>query len=67
LWRAGPAAVAGDRYWFFGGFSTFSSFIGELHTELRQGHWAEVGLLAAGSVLAGLLALKAGLMLGLAP
>ncbi len=52
---------------FFGSFSTFSSFIGELHAELRQGHWGEVGLLAAGSVLAGLLALRAGLLLGLAP
>lgn len=52
---------------FFGSFSTFSSFIGELHAELRQGHWGEVGLLAGGSVLAGLLALKAGLLLGQAP
>lgn len=52
---------------FFGSFSTFSSFIGELHVELRQGHWAGAGLLAAGSVLAGLLALKLGLLLGRAP
>ncbi|MCH9713231.1 MAG: CrcB family protein [Cyanobacteria bacterium] len=52
---------------FFGSFSTFSSFIGELHAELRQGHWGEVGLLVGGSVLAGLLALKAGLLLGQAP
>jgi fluoride exporter len=52
---------------FFGSFSTFSSFIGELHAELRQGHWSEVGLLAGGSVLAGVLALKAGLLVGQAP
>ena len=52
---------------FFGSFSTFSSFIGELHAELRQGHWAGAGMLAAGSVLAGLLALKLGLLLGRAP
>jgi fluoride exporter len=52
---------------FFGSFSTFSSFIGEVHAELRQGHWGEVGLLVGGSVLAGLLALKAGLLLGQAP
>lgn len=52
---------------FFGSFSTFSSFIGELHAELRQGHWSEVALLAGGSVLGGLLALKAGLLVGQAP
>jgi CrcB protein len=50
---------------FFGSFSTFSSFIGELHAELRQGHGREGALLAAGSVLAGLLALKLGLLLGI--
>jgi len=49
---------------FFGSFSTFSSFIGELHTALRQGHGGEVALLAGGSLLAGLVALKAGLLLG---
>lgn len=52
---------------FFGSFSTFSSFIGELHTELRQGHWQQVLGLAAASVLAGLLALKLGLQLGTTP
>jgi CrcB protein len=52
---------------FFGSFSTFSSFIGELHALLRQGHWREAALLAGGSVLAGLLALKLGLLLGLQP
>lgn len=52
---------------FFGSFSTFSSFIGELHAELRQRHWREVALLAGGSVLAGLLALKTGLLLGQTP
>jgi len=51
---------------FFGSFSTFSSFIGELHTELRQGHWQEALGLAAASVLAGLLAVKLGLALGTA-
>jgi CrcB protein len=50
---------------FVGSFSTFSSFIGELHAELRQGHGREGALLAAGSVLAGLLALKLGLLLGI--
>lgn len=49
---------------FFGSFSTFSSFIGEVHAELRQRHWGEVMLLVAGSVLGGLLALKLGLLLG---
>jgi len=52
---------------FFGSFSTFSSFIGELHTELRQHHWGEVVLLAGASVLAGLTALKLGLLLGHQP
>lgn len=52
---------------FFGSFSTFSSFIGELHAELHQGHWGEAALLAGGSVLAGLLALKLGLLVGQAP
>lgn len=52
---------------FFGSFSTFSSFIGELHAELRQGHWAGASLLAGGSVLGGLVALKSGLLLGQAP
>lgn len=49
---------------FFGSFSTFSSFIGEVHAELRQRHWGEAALLAGGSVLAGLMALKLGLLLG---
>ena len=52
---------------FFGSFSTFSSFIAELHAELRQRHWAGASLLAGGSVLGGLLALKSGLLLGQAP
>jgi CrcB protein len=52
---------------FFGSFSTFSSFIGELHVLLRQRNWREAALLAGGSVLAGLLALKLGLLLGLQP
>lgn len=52
---------------FFGSFSTFSGFIGELHAELRQGHWPQATGLAAASILAGLLALKLGLQLGSAP
>ena len=52
---------------FFGSFSTFSSFIAEVHTALRQGHWGEAALLLVGSVLAGLLALKLGLLVGMAP
>jgi CrcB protein len=52
---------------FLGSFSTFSSFIGELHAELRQRHWGEATLLVGGSLLAGLLALKAGLLLAQAP
>jgi CrcB protein len=52
---------------FFGSFSTFSSFIGELHVLLRQGNWREAALLAGGSVLAGLTALKLGLLLGHQP
>jgi CrcB protein len=50
---------------FFGSFSTFSSFIGEVDAELRQRHWGEAALLAGGSVLAGLMALKLGLLLGI--
>jgi len=49
---------------FFGSFSTFASFIAELHNELRRRHWAEASLLAGGSVLAGLVALELGLLLG---
>lgn len=52
---------------FFGSFSTFSSFIGELHAELRRRHWGGAALLAGGSVLAGLLALRLGLLVAQAP
>jgi fluoride exporter len=52
---------------FFGSFSTFSSFIGEVHAELRERHWGEAALLTLGSVLAGLLALKLGLLVGDGP
>lgn len=52
---------------FFGSFSTFSSFIAEVHTELRQGHGLAALLLAAVSVVAGLLALKLGLLVGQGP
>jgi fluoride exporter len=67
---AGPAAqrlmlLIGTG--FFGSFSTFSSFIAEVHTQLRQGHWGEAALLVLGSVLAGLLALKLGLLVGMGP
>lgn len=50
---------------FLGSFSTFSSFIAELHAELQQRHWGEAALLACGSVGAGLVAIQAGLGLGL--
>ena len=52
---------------FFGSFSTFSSFIAEVHAQLRQGHWGEAGLIVVGSVLAGLLALRLGLLVGMEP
>jgi CrcB protein len=52
---------------FLGSFSTFSSFIGELHVTLRQRHWREAILLVAGSILAGLLAIKVGLLVGSQP
>jgi CrcB protein len=52
---------------FFGSFSTFSGFMGEVHTALRQHHWGEASLLGGGSVLAGLVALKLGLLLGRNP
>jgi len=49
---------------FLGSFSTFSTFIVELHTVLRQRHWREGLLLVTGSVLGGLLAIKTGMLLG---
>jgi len=49
---------------FLGSFSTFSTFMAELHTVLRERHWSEALLLVGGSVLGGLLAIKTGLLLG---
>lgn len=49
---------------FLGSLSTFSTFIAEVLATLRQGHWRELTLLSAGSVLAGLGAMLAGLSLG---
>jgi CrcB protein len=43
---------------FFGSFSTFSSFIAEVHTVLRQGEWAEAVL--AVSLLGGLALVQVG-------
>ena len=49
---------------FLGSFSTFSTFIAELHTVLLKRHWREALLLGWGSLLGGGLAIKAGLLLG---
>jgi len=49
---------------FLGSFSTFSTFIAELHTVLAARHWREALLLVGGSVLGGLVAIKAGMLLG---
>ncbi|MCT0199221.1 CrcB family protein [Synechococcus sp. CS-1325] len=49
---------------FLGSFSTFSTLMLELLQEQRQGRWAEAGILAAASVLAGLLAVQLGLRMG---
>lgn len=51
---------------FLGSFSTFSSFIGEVHGAWRQGLRRESALLVAGSLLLGLTALAAGLAIGAA-
>ena len=51
---------------FLGSLSTFSTLMVELWQELRQGQRAEAGLLAGGSVLAGLAAVQLGLWLGAA-
>ncbi|KMM17640.1 CrcB family protein [Synechococcus sp. GFB01] len=52
---------------FLGSFSTFSTFMAEVRAALLRRHHAEAALLVGGSVLAGLLALKAGLALGRHP
>jgi CrcB protein len=49
---------------FLGSLSTFSTFAAEVLATLRQGHWKELTLLTAGSVLVGLMAMVAGLTLG---
>jgi len=49
---------------FLGSLSTFSTFVAELSVVLHQRHWREAALLSGGSVGAGLLAIKAGLLLG---
>ena len=49
---------------FLGSFSTFSSFMAEVHGALRQGLRRESALLVAGSLLLGLTAMAAGLAIG---
>ena len=49
---------------FLGSMSTFSTFIAELHAELAAQRWREALVLVGGSVLGGLAAIKAGLLLG---
>lgn len=49
---------------FLGSLSTFSTFMAEVLATLRQHHWREMLLVTGGSVVAGLLAMLAGLSLG---
>ena len=49
---------------FLGSLSTFSTFMAELQQELGQRHWREASLLLSGSVLGGLVSIKAGMALG---
>jgi CrcB protein len=49
---------------FLGSFSTFSSFVAEWHTCLRQGQRREALLLVLSSLLLGLLACAAGIRIG---
>ena len=49
---------------FLGSFSTFSTWIAELHDTLQRQQRREAVLLCGGSVLGGLLAVGAGLALG---
>ena len=51
---------------FFGSLSTFSTFAVEVLNTLRDRRWGEALLLAAGSVVGGLLVAAAGYGLGLA-
>jgi CrcB protein len=52
---------------FLGSFSTFSSFVAELRVVLAAGHWREATLLVCGSLSGGLLAMAAGISLGVKP
>ncbi|MED5165470.1 MAG: CrcB family protein, partial [Cyanobacteriota bacterium] len=45
---------------FFGSLSTFSTFAVEVLNTLREHRWSEALVLAVGSILAGLLAVAAG-------
>lgn len=49
---------------FLGSFSTFSSFMAEVHASLRQGLRREGALLVGGSLLVGLSAVALGLAVG---
>jgi CrcB protein len=49
---------------FLGSFSTFSSFMAEVHAALRQGLRLESALLVGGSLLLGIAAVAAGLAIG---
>ena len=49
---------------FLGSFSTFSTFVAELHSELTARRWQQAAGLLAGSLLGGLVAIRAGLLLG---
>ena len=52
---------------FLGSFSTFSTFVAELQTELTARRWDQAALLLSGSLVGGLLALRSGLLLGAGP
>lgn len=52
---------------FLGSFSTFSTFVAEVHSELGARRWRQAALLLAGSLLGGLMAMRAGLLLGAGP
>ena len=49
---------------FLGSFSTLSTFVAEVHSELTARRWRQAALLLAGSLLGGLVAIRAGLLLG---
>jgi CrcB protein len=52
---------------FLGSFSTFSTFVAELQTELTARRWDQAALLLGVSLVGGLLALRSGLLLGAGP